>query len=160
MKKTLEDRFYDKIDVLENDCWQWTGARVPAGYGQKWNGERVVTAHGWSYEHFVGPIPEGMQLDHLCHTGDKACKGGVTCPHRRCVNPAHLEPVTSLENSRRGLAGALNGARQSAITHCPQHHEYTDANTYWRPDGRGRHCRTCTYERNKARRLARNTSRL
>lgn len=159
MKKTLADRFYEKIAVRENGCWEWLGAKVPCGYGQKWDGLKVIPAHRWAYQHFVGPVPDGMQLDHLCHTKDSACSGGVTCQHRACVNPDHLEPVTSRENSGRGLAGAVNGARQSAITHCPQGHEYTPENTYWRPDGRGRHCRTCTYERNKARRLARQAAR-
>lgn len=70
-------------------CWFWTGAISRSGYGNFWTGESYVSAHRWSYEHFVGPIPEGLDLDHLCRV-------------RNCVNPAHLEPVTRQENLRRG----------------------------------------------------------
>lgn len=84
-------------------CWEWTGSVIYTGYGMGWPNGREggkVYAHRWAYELFVGQIPEGMQIDHLCHTRSD-CKGGYTCPHRRCVNPDHLQPVTAAENQRR-----------------------------------------------------------
>jgi hypothetical protein len=84
-------------------CWRWTGSVNAHGYGViRPNGsDRVVRVHRVAYELFVGPIPEGLTLDHLCHSRDPDCPGGP-CVHRRCVNPAHLEPVTRSENVRRG----------------------------------------------------------
>lgn len=69
-------------------CWLWTGVRHPDGYGRMHLKGRYVQAHRWSYEHFVGPIRAGLEIDHLCR---------VTS----CVRPEHLEPVTRLENQRR-----------------------------------------------------------
>lgn len=133
-KRTLVDRFEAKIRDADGDCWEWTGARTPSGYGQKWNGQRVMPAHRWSYEYHVGPIPKGLQLDHLCR-------------NRACVNPWHLEPVTNAVNTRRGKAGAINGARQAAKQHCPYGHRLTPENTYSRPDRPGRDCRRCARAR-------------
>ena len=75
-------RFVAKTDT----CWLWTGATA-SGYGLFWD-ERQVRAHRWAYESEVGPIPEGLQLDHLCRVP-------------LCVRPDHLEPVTGAENMRR-----------------------------------------------------------
>jgi hypothetical protein len=71
-------------------CWIWQLDHSYDGYGRKWLGSRRVHAHRWTYEQHVGPIPEGLQLDHLCRV-------------RNCVNPDHLEPVTPRENTRRGI---------------------------------------------------------
>jgi hypothetical protein len=128
-EKTLIERFEEKIEPGPDGCWNWTGALVPCGYGQKWDGTRVVPAHRWSYEYHIGPIPEGLHIDHLCR-------------NRRCVNPWHLEPVTPQVNSLRGKAGEVNGARGRAKTHCPYGHEYTPENTYRHKRG-DRQCRTC-----------------
>lgn len=72
----------------------------------------MLLAHraAWLVTH--GEIPDGMTLDHLCHTADPTCPGGVADPHRRCCNPAHLEPVSLAENKRRGLSGAARNARK------------------------------------------------
>lgn len=79
-------------------CWIWQLAKMRNGYGQKWDGKRLVSAHRWHYEQVHGPVPVELDLDHLCR-------------HRDCVNPAHLEPVTRLENVRRGAGngGILHG---------------------------------------------------
>lgn len=110
-------------------CWLWDKALNESGYGVVWVNDRMLRAHRVMYELEKGPIPPGLLLDHLCRV-------------RSCVNPQHLEPVTALENSRRGDCGAYQKAR----THCPQGHEYTTANTYrYRKGNRG--CRTCNRER-------------
>lgn len=122
------DRFWAKVDRSdESGCWLWT-AHTAAGYGRfRMNRpRRVACAHRVAYELVVGPIPEGLDLDHLCR-------------NRGCVNPAHLEPVTRGENVRRGAKGRL-------VTHCPQGHEYDGPNTYVDPKGL-RHCRACRRER-------------
>jgi hypothetical protein len=87
-------------DWIEEDhgfvspCWQWQHTRTPNGYGSVWNGAANVGAHRWMYEQRKGPIPVGLVLDHLCR-------------NRACVNPDHLEPVTSAENCRRGANARL-----------------------------------------------------
>ena len=90
------DRFWDKVakGTHPEDCWEWTGHRV-LGYGRIRNG-RMVPAHRLSYELHVGPVPEGLELDHLCS-------------NRGCVNPAHLEAVTHLENMRRAIERRSTG---------------------------------------------------
>jgi HNH endonuclease len=70
-------------------CWLWSGARTAAGYGARWLDGRTRYVHRLSYEALVGPIPEGLTIDHLCH-------------NRACCNPAHMEVVTRSENGRRG----------------------------------------------------------
>jgi len=100
----LRVRLAAKIDVTPG-CWLWTAVVTPNGYGQIGTDEsgqwRMRYAHRVAYALYVGPIPQGLHLDHLCHTNDKSCKAGSKCLHRRCVNPEHLEPVTPLENQRR-----------------------------------------------------------
>jgi hypothetical protein len=117
-----DERFWERVDA-EGDCWIWTGRINADGYGQ-FDDSGTRSAHRWAYEYLVGEVPDGLQLDHLCRVRD-------------CVNPDHLEPVTPAENSRRGVAGALNRVK----TACPQGHPYDDANTAIR---RGkRNCREC-----------------
>jgi hypothetical protein len=89
----------------------------------------MFRAHRVAYEALIGPIPDGLQLDHLCR-------------NRACVNPLHTEPVTQIENIRRGEAGVPSGSQQRAKTHCPQGHPYSQGNTYIRKNGH-RMCRTC-----------------
>lgn len=144
---TREQRIDSHIDRQPGGCWLWTAAVNDSGYGvTTTDGARYAMAHRAVYEIHVGPIPEGLHLDHTCHTMDSSCAGGLGCPHRRCVNPEHLEPVTPQENNRRSLSLSAQNATK---THCPQGHEYSEANTY-RRDGR-RECRSCHAERERQR---------
>ena len=87
--------FINRYKVNERGCWIWHGALDRDGYATFYEKQpparfsRKVRAARWSYAHFVGPIPEGLVMDHLCRV-------------RRCVNPKHLEPVTPRENVLRG----------------------------------------------------------
>lgn len=117
-------RYVDRTDT----CWLWTGALNQAGYGRFFTGDDGKRlAHRFMYELLVGPIPEGLTLDHLCRTP-------------ACVRPDHLEPVTRSENARR--AGANK-------THCRRGHLFVEANTSWY---RGkRQCKTCSNEQRRIR---------
>lgn len=89
------------VEGPATECWPW-GGRLHAGYGQVPSGRG---AHRVAYEWFVGPIPTKLEIDHLCHNEDLACRGNLECAHRRCVNPAHLQAVTKSVNRRRAIAG-------------------------------------------------------
>lgn len=103
-------------------CWIWTGAKYThTSHGKFWFTGRVRPAHAASYELFVGPIPEGLEIDHLCRVPS-------------CVNPKHLEAVTHQENMARGFYGMA--------THCPEGHPYEGDNLYLDPRGE-RQCRAC-----------------
>jgi len=116
-----KEKLFSRVIAGPGGCVIWTGGKTDRGYGHiNINGERHYV-HRLAYQLLIGPIPEGLELDHLCHTKDRSCPGGRSCPHRRCCNPYHLEPVTSRENSRRSAP-----ARR---THCPKGHEYTEENT-------------------------------
>lgn len=139
-------RFYRLADTSggPDACWPWRGYLAPTGYGQfKWRKSNQEMAHRAAYRLFFGEIPEGAHVDHECHNADLSCAGGRSCPHRSCVNPAHLAaktPGANLKASAHTLAGA--NVRK---THCPQDHPYDEANTYVIPRG-GRDCRTCRNE--------------
>jgi hypothetical protein len=126
-----------------SECWVFTGRTTSGGYGVVGVGTSGRVAHRVTYEHFVGPVPDGLELDHTCHTEDPSCAGGDSCPHRRCVNPDHLEAVTPAENVRRSVA------RRPIPTHCGRGHELTSANTAISPDGK-RRCRACARLRQAA----------
>lgn len=130
------DRLFDKVSPEPNSgCWLWTGAlNNPGkrGYGQIWVEGKLRLAHRVAYESQRGPIPAGLDLDHLCR---------VRC----CVNPDHLEPVTrSVNNSRSPLLGLAAASR----THCPKGHAYDESNTRWDTKG-ARNCRSCERVRHR-----------
>ena len=126
---TLLERFRAKYVIDEKtSCWIWIAATAK-GYGVFWNGKRIMPAHVFSYETFVGPIPKGKQADHTCHN-NSGCPGGE-CIHRRCVNWSHIEPVTIKENLLRGESPSAKCARQ---THCYRGHPLSGDNLYCRRD--------------------------
>ena len=89
------NRFFAKVEI--GDCWLWVGLLDEDGYGRHAHFWQVHRAHRWLYEYLVGPVPDGLQLDHLCRV-------------RHCVNPDHLEPVTGAGNLRR--SGAVRAWRE------------------------------------------------
>lgn len=126
IKKRKIDRFMKYVNKIECGCWRWTGHIHPNGYGQFDSG----LAHRFSYEYFVGKIPDGLQIDHLCR-------------NRWCVNPEHLEPVTYIENQLRSPVTILSS--YPIKTHCKRGHKYDESNT--RVDKKGhRHCNECDRE--------------
>ncbi|MFE2850561.1 HNH endonuclease signature motif containing protein [Streptomyces lavendulae] len=132
-------RFMRKVKAQPNGCWYIDGRVRRDGYSDFTLLGKHQLGHRVAYEHFIGSVPEGLQVDHLCHTGDLDCPGGFTCAHRRCVNPDHLEAVTHRENSLRGRSpAALNAVK----TECAAGHLFTEETTYLDPKGR-RECRTC-----------------
>jgi len=105
-------------------CWEWQANKLYNGYGSFWVKKgKDVCAHRWSYEHYVGPIPTGYHVDHLCR-------------NISCVNPDHLEPVTPIVNAQRAAK------TWKSLTHCKRGHEFIEENTYTSPNGR-KHCRSC-----------------
>lgn len=121
-------------------CLPWPFAIGPDGYGRFWCDGRTRQAHRLVYEQTIGPVPDGMKLDHLCHTHDAHCYW-PNCSHRACVNPLHLEPVTDHENTVR--------ARRLVATHCPKGHPYQGDNLGFE---RGtRLCLTCRRANNLVR---------
>jgi hypothetical protein len=147
----LRERLLSRLVVTPGaECLLWTGSINSAGYGVISVNGRYELVHRVMFEMFDGPIPEGLQLDHVRDRG---------CMHRHCANVSHLEPVTSRENTRRGDSPAgLNAGK----TRCPQGHEYDEPNTLRDKRGR-RDCRQCNAKdgpervRDRARRASRRT---
>ena len=140
MKLAAEERFRAKIwTPFGQTCWLWTGATTGPGhklrYGRFYVGRRrIALAHRWAYERWRGPIPSGLEIDHLCR-------------NPLCVNPAHLEPVTRRENVIRGTSpNAVNAAK----THCKRGHQLTSENVY--PNKPTRQCMICAREREQEKR--------
>ena len=139
------DRFWSYVDKAGvESCWPWL-MRLSHGYGRfTIRHGLTIQAHRVAYELTVGRIPAGLVIDHLCRN---------PC----CVNPSHLEPVTSLENVRRGIAPSAERGRQ---THCRQGHPFDTEGTKIRKQG-WRVCRACHREKSRgttARRRAKRRS--
>lgn len=122
-KGTILDRFLVRVGPLDQGCWIWEAGKSAQGYGEMTIMGAVQLAHRVSYELFIGPIPSGLHIDHLCMT-------------KECVNPFHLEPVTLRENIRRA---------QETHTHCNYGHLFTI-----RSDGKKK-CYVCSRKRDKLR---------
>lgn len=144
----IKARFLKKIDASGaapserpelGPCWIWTANKLPAGYGIFGCYGKTTLAHRYSHETFIGPIPDGYQVDHLCRTPS-------------CVNPAHLEAVTARVNNLRSNSAT---SRNAAKTHCLNGHPFDEENT--RPVPGGRFCRAChrDYMRNQRAELRR-----
>jgi hypothetical protein len=134
----LPERFTKKIVVtVDGGCWVWTAAKNNQGYGvltvgsRRLGTKRVVLAHRFSYESEVGAIPDGMELDHLCH-------------RPICVNPNHLRP--------KDHSGNMQNSRSALKQFCKNGHERTPENTYVRKDRCGqKQCKVCNVEKNRRR---------
>jgi hypothetical protein len=109
---------------MTSTCWLWHGGLIK-GYGAFHVNGKLSRAHIFAYTTFIGPVPEGKQLDHICRV-------------RRCCNPEHVEPVTRRVNILRGESFAAHNA---TVTHCPKGHPYDEANTVRHK--LGRNCREC-----------------
>ena len=105
------ENFWEKLYIEPSGCWLWEGTIGSSGYGQFRIDGRTRPAHRWAYEYYIGPIPDGLVMDHLCRV-------------RSCVNFNHLEPVTTSENIIRGIGPEMVKKRQALKTHCPQGHPY------------------------------------
>jgi len=129
-RRPVKERLLEKVVAGPNGCIVWVGAKDRSGYGRINVKERARLAHRISYQHLVGEIPDGLELDHLCRNPS-------------CINPNHLEPVTRKVNTDRGLCAETHRKRFAAQTHCKHGHEYTPENTYRAPKTGKRHCKTC-----------------
>jgi hypothetical protein len=132
-KEPLRVRLFRQAVVNDlTGCWEWTGAKTPHGYGIIGLDDKGPTrrAHRVSYEMLREPIPQGLNIDHLCKNPS-------------CINPQHLEPVTQGENVKRGRAGWHNKIK----THCVNGHEFTPENTLRVRGTEQRQCRTCRDKR-------------
>jgi hypothetical protein len=137
----LPERIMSKVAVADGGCWLWSGSMQRNGYGYttwridgKWKHARV---HRLFYEDYVGPIPDGLEIDHTCRV-------------RNCVNPDHLRAVTHADNLKTRVRVYTRSST------CGRGHEFTPENTYTHrtkgTDRIGRSCKTCarlTYDRRR-----------
>src|ERR1035437_1194535 len=145
--RPLAERFWEKVDrsAGPDGCWLWLGCQK-RGYGVVWvdGGRRAGIAHRVAYELLVGPVPPGLVLDHY-----RLNEGPRQAPcSTLCVNPAHVEPCTSIENVLRSSRTPYRV--KAALTHCKRGHPFDETNTKHSGDGR-RACRACSasYEQSR-----------
>lgn len=135
-----EVRFWQKVLVTGNvcECWFWNAHKTPKGYGQFRSGDSMIRAHKFSFELSNGPLPVGLEIDHVCRNRD-------------CVNPFHLEAVTHEENMKRAAVFTDFGLRNRNKERCRNGHEFSEENTYkWRG---ARYCRACDREKKRKRHI-------
>ena len=138
MKLSAEERMLRYFTPgTPEECWEWTGAKTGLGYGNFYVAGRTVRAHRFVYEAARGAIPDGLVLDHLCR-------------NPKCVNPAHLEPVTQRENILRGASDISSRATR---THCKRGHALAGENLQISKLGH-RQCAECKRLHNRNRRKA------
>ncbi len=145
---SIAERFRSKFVPSAGGCHIWKAGRDRDGYGwfnvpkTETAPKRLRRAHRVAYILFVGDLPQHLEIDHDCHTKDRTCIGGKTCPHRACVNPAHLVAVTGRVNT---LLGRGITAREAQQTHCLRDHPLSgpEADVYIMPSSGGRQCRPC-----------------
>ena len=131
-RKAVAERLWTKFARDPNGCWQWTATIHAGGYARFYMDGKFHHAHRVAYELLVGPVPEGLVLDHLCR-------------NRSCVNPSHLEPVTFQEKVLRGEGPTAMNARKDE---CVRGHDLTDPDNLYECNRNERRCRACTRERN------------
>lgn len=146
-RTTAIERFLAKVDTngpmplvrgVHGRCHLWTGGDDGThGYGRFWLDGRMVGAHRAAHELFVGPIPDGHDIDHRCR-------------NVQCVRRSHLRPLVHRDNV---LVSTNHAALRAAQTHCHRGHPFDDANTYRAPNGT-RKCRTCNREQARNRRAS------
>lgn len=132
--ETSSQRLKRRSKKTAEGCLEWQGCLTTAGYGAIFFEGRKREAHLIAYETFVGRVPKGKELDHLCR-------------NRKCINTAHLEPVTHKENVRRGEGACAKHARK---TRCVNGHPFNKKNTYVTSERR--RCRECEAARGRAKR--------
>lgn len=139
-RPTARERLLSHLIIDPSGCLLWDGATTKDGYGTINVRNRTKRVHVFMWELLEGPVPVGLELDHVKANG---------CTNRHCANIAHLEPVTHRENNSRGTSPSAECARK---THCKEGHEFTPSNTHIRPSGGGRLCRKCLQAENVRRR--------
>jgi hypothetical protein len=133
-------RIFDNVEKSESGCWEWTRSLDSHGYAQSRIGSRLdgsdkcVLLHRWVYERLVGPIPEGLVIDHLCE-------------NRKCLNPLHFSTVTALQNTAR-----QDYSTRRRRSHCKYGHDMTTA---WIQSNGTRRCRPCGLRHQRERRQRR-----
>jgi hypothetical protein len=143
VNQDIISRFMDKVDILDNGCWEFTSCIGRNGYARFKLFGRLRLAHRVAYELYVREIPKGFHLHH-------------TCEFKACVNPQHLRPFSPRDHIVL-LSPNAPAFKHYHQTHCKRGHELTPSNTYWSRAGRNRSCKACVrlkWDAKKRRRLA------